>query len=249
MNEHERVEELLAADALGGLSSPDQAELEQAWEEHGRTCESCRRARAEFSEVAGRLAFSLAPAAVPSDMADRVLRLVGEPVDEKRAPEREEPGEGARVIRPVRWSRGLVAVAAAVTLLAVGGLGGFLLSGQDEGETALAAFLAEPGTRVAEFEGMGASGLKVAYRPGEDQSYVFGSDVAAAPAGTVYKLWLVPGTGAPVPGPAFSPGDGLLIVEVPSDPSEAGTMALTFETDPDVAQPTPPIASTAATPA
>jgi anti-sigma-K factor RskA len=78
---------------------------------------------------------------------------------------------------------------------------------------------------------------------------VFGSDVAAAPADKVYKLWLVPGAGAPVPGPAFSAGEGLVIVEVTGDPSEAGTMAITFETNPDAVQPTPPIESTASTPA
>lgn len=267
MNQHERIEELLAADALGGLGPSDEAELAAAWEDHGQHCESCQRARAEFGEIAGRLAFVLPPAPVSQDMADRILRMADErgsegagaapSIDRGGVVRHEERGAqpglpNGRIgtgAQPPWWARRVVAVAAAVALLVTGGVGGFLAANRSDDRAALATFLAEPGTRVASFEGSAAGSLKVAYRPGEDRAYVFGSDLDPAPEGTVYKLWMIPGAGAPTPGPSFSPGDGVVIVEVPGDPSEAGAMAMTFEENPDTPAPTVTPSATAATPA
>jgi len=61
MNVHERIEQLVAAQALGGSSPGQDAELDQLWAEHGASCDQCRRMEAETHEVAGRLAFALVP--------------------------------------------------------------------------------------------------------------------------------------------------------------------------------------------
>jgi anti-sigma-K factor RskA len=71
--DHQRVEELLAGHALGGLD-PEDAELaERALEEHVVDCEQCRRAWDGYREVASDLALA-APAVAPSDLLDARLR-------------------------------------------------------------------------------------------------------------------------------------------------------------------------------
>ena len=49
---HDRIEEMMAAQALSGLSAADEAELELLRAEHGRDCAECRRLEDAYSEVA-----------------------------------------------------------------------------------------------------------------------------------------------------------------------------------------------------
>jgi len=99
--DHERIEELLAADALGGLDPSDREELARLRAEHG-ACEECERLEAGFAETAGRLAFALEPAPVGDDVADGILRRAAEP---------RSRGVRRGIARP------LVAVAAVLILL------------------------------------------------------------------------------------------------------------------------------------
>jgi hypothetical protein len=233
MNEHERVEELLAAEALGGLTDDGRGELDQAWNDHGRDCEQCRATRREFGEVSGRLAFALSPVRVRDGLEDEVLDRIAED-------EGVRDGRGVRSLRAAGWGRRLAAGAAAVVLVGAGLLGGFLLAPrEDPAQAALASLLAERGTRVVSFEGAAGGSLKVAFRSGEDSSFVIGSSLGPAPEGKVYKLWIVPADGSPVPGPSFAPEGGeTLIVRLPADPSGSAAVAITFEEDPDVTAPT-----------
>ena len=70
--DHTTIEELLAVQALGGLDGDDVQTLAAERASHG-DCEECARLEAEFSETAGRLAFSLEPVPVDDAMADRIL--------------------------------------------------------------------------------------------------------------------------------------------------------------------------------
>ena len=211
MNVHERIEELVAVQALGGASPGEDAELDQLWAEHGATCEQCRSMDAETREVAGRLAFSLVPAPVREGFEDEVMeRAFG------TAPGTTRPG-GAR-----RW---LAAVAAAVLLLA-GGVGGYLFGSQQNGQSqALASFLA----RIVQFQGPGTGVLTLAYRPGERSAYVVGSDLATPPDGKVYELWTFRGNRAPIPSGVFRPSGGKAIVYLAKDLGGAKQMAVTVE--------------------
>src|SRR5690348_14462454 len=98
--EHERIEELLAVRALGGLEPGELVEFDRLRTEHGLDCEVCARAELEFDEIAGRLGFVLAPVAVPGGMEDALLsRALSE------RPAESEPETPADELPPRRASR------------------------------------------------------------------------------------------------------------------------------------------------
>ena len=70
--DHSLIEELMAADALGGLDDEDRALLERERASHG-DCAECREIESGFAEAAGRLGFVLTPEPVDETMADRIL--------------------------------------------------------------------------------------------------------------------------------------------------------------------------------
>jgi anti-sigma-K factor RskA len=239
-NEHERVEELLAVRALGGMEAPELAEYERIRSDHG-DCEICLRAELEFDEIAGRLAFSLGPAELPAGMEDALLeRATSEagPRDELEA-RRVRPGRAAP---PGRAARTAVAVAAAIALLAGAFAGGYFAHGAKVSpqQQALATYLAHPDVHLVQFKGK-VGNLAVAYRPGVHQAFVVGTNLRGVPSGRQYELWLFPpGGGAPARGPTFdapSPGS-VVVVPVPADPSRSVLMAVTVEKTGGVDAPT-----------
>ncbi|HEY7282159.1 MAG TPA: anti-sigma factor [Actinomycetota bacterium] len=250
--EHERIEELLAVRALGGLEPNELVEFGRLRTEHGLDCEVCGPAELEFDEIAGRLGFALGPVAVPDGMEDA---LVARALDERpaeRAPEasaddlalrRAGPAERAPR-RPGRLARALTAAAAALVLLVGAFLGGYAAGGGGSNggtQQALAGYLAHPDTQVVRFTATNGGHLAVAYRAGRDRSYVFGADLKPVPAGKQYELWLFPpGGGKPSRGPTFdAPAPGTaVVVPVPADPSQSVLMAVTVEKAGGVVQPT-----------
>ncbi|MDP9341663.1 MAG: anti-sigma factor [Actinomycetota bacterium] len=223
MNVHERIEELVAAQALGGSSPGQDAELDQLWAEHGASCEQCRRMEVETHEVAGRLAFALVPSPVREGFEDQVMGRAFQP-----AVAVSRPGG------PRRW----LAAAAAAVLLFAGGLGGYLFAPRQNGQTAaLAAFLAQ-GPRIVQFHGPGQGALTLAYRPGERSAFVVGSGLPTPPSGKVYELWTFRGNNPPAPSGTFTPSGTQAIVHLALDLSGANQMAVTVEQAPGAPQPT-----------
>ena len=226
MTDHERIEELLAVRALGGLDGDDEAELERALAGHGSDCLECERMRAELGEVAGRLAFALDPAGVPEWMEDHVVaRALGD-----GKPLVSVGGSPARPIAPAarsargagRW-RALVGIAAAFALF----VGGWLLRDVTAPEPEQPAAALE-GTQVVTFEGESGT-LAVAFRPGEAGVYILGSDLPAPPEGKVYEVWMIQDS-TPVPGPCLVPeADGSLFTYVDAELGTTDRMAVTVE--------------------
>jgi hypothetical protein len=259
--EHERIEELLAVQALGGLEPGDLAEFDRLRTEHGLDCEVCRRAELEFDEIAGRLAFVFGPVAVPEGMEDALMAraLEERPAADAPAPEepstapptgpddgRDELAERRARRRPGRTARWVAAIAAVLVLIAGAFAGGFLVrgggpAGGTQQQQAFAAYLADPNTQVVRFDATNGGNLAVAYRPGDDQSYVFGTDLQPVPSGMQYQLWTFPpGGGPPAPGPTFDPpsAGSPVVVAVPVDVSQAMLMAVTVEQAGGASQPT-----------
>jgi hypothetical protein len=251
--EHERIEEILAVRALRGLDAGEVVEFDRLRTEHGLDCEVCARAELEFDEIAGRLGFALGPVAVPDGMEDALLARALEERPAEPGPEA-PPDEISRrraartereQRRPGRLARALTAAAAALVLLIGAFLGGYAAGGGGSNgggtQQALAGYLAHPDTQVVRFSATDGGNLAVAYRPGQDQSFVFGTDLQPVPAGKQYELWLFPpGGGNPAPGPTFdppSPGTAV-VVPVPADPSQSVLMAVTVEKAGGVGQPT-----------
>ncbi len=216
MRDHERIEELLAARALGELEPDDAATLERELADHGPDCAECRRLESELDEVAGRLAFALEPAAVPRGLEDEVVTRAGSDRPERAS------GSGGRerpASRTARWARPLVAAAAAV-LLFVAGWGAGVLSSREPEVPSRA--------RVVAFDGEGGN-LAIAYRPGETGVYLLGSGMQAPPEGDVYALWMFQG-GTPVPGGCFVPSaDGSVFEFVDTGLESTQEMAVTVE--------------------
>lgn len=213
MNDHELIEELTAANALGGLDPEDVAALEVEMASHGPDCVECRRLATEAAQVAGRLAFALDPVPVPEGFEDRVVAAAMGSGTKPGRPNREVP-------RTRMWLRPLVAVAASLALF-VGGWVASDLFADGSGEI-------PAGARVAAFQGEGGD-LSVAYTPGEPGVYLLGSGLRTPPEDRVYELWLIRG-GTPVPGACFRPAeDGSVFTFVDAELGTTDTMAITVE--------------------
>lgn len=175
--EHERVEELLAGHALGGLD-PDEASLaERALEEHVPECESCRRAWEGFREVASDLALA-APAVLPPETLDARIR---------------------RGIRPERRVRPLVAagMAAAAALVALSGFS-MMRAGQlddrlQEAEAAqnslfdVVSTVAHPRHETISLTGESNAGAVLYYVPGEERGLLMAKNLP--PPRHQYHVW------------------------------------------------------------
>ncbi|MGH2709854.1 MAG: zf-HC2 domain-containing protein [Actinomycetota bacterium] len=160
--QHERVEELLAGHALGGLDPEDASLAERALEEHVPECESCRRAWDGYREVAADLALA-APAIQPPETLDsRVRRAMRRP----------------RGIRPLTAA----ATAAAAVMVAFSGFN-MIRAGQlgDQLEAAevtqnslfdVVSTVAHPEHETIPLTGAGDTEVALYYQPGEERGYL-----------------------------------------------------------------------------
>jgi anti-sigma-K factor RskA len=214
MRDHERIEELMAVRALGGLDGDDDEALRREMAEHGDDCAECRRLESEFDEVAGRLAFAPDPVPVRDGFEDEVVAAATQARGRPAPPSRE------RLERPGRRLRPLAAVAASIVLFAAGLGIGTLVNGREA---------VPPGARVVAFQGEGRGSLSLAYRPGEDGVYLLGSGLESPPEGRVYEVWLFR-DGTPVPAACFRPSsDGSVFEFVDAGLGTTDLMAVTVE--------------------
>jgi hypothetical protein len=211
--DHDRYAELVAADVLDGLDPPDRADLTAIRTAHGPDCADCRHIDTDFAETAADLALTLPPIQPHPHAADRLLTAAIRPaaasptahqvpVDPARTGAEDRATENRSAATPVptivatgrRRSRVLLAAAAAVILFAAGGGIGYALRGSGHPNTtsAVAAYLAQPGTRAAAFPTTGDTALSVLYRPGHTTAWLVGSNLPAPSADHVYELWYQP---------------------------------------------------------
>jgi hypothetical protein len=213
--EHDRIEELIAARALGGLDGRDVAELDRLRTDHGGDCATCLALEDDYAEVAGRLSFAADPSSIPAGFEDRVV-----------ASATAEGGSGRGV--PFGLKR-FVAASAAAVLLAGAGLGGWLLRSPGSPNVRVA--------QVAALHGSGPGNVALAYAPASARWFLVGSNLPDAPNGKVYELWLFHGK-TPAPAGTFRPRDGVALLDVPSDVTGASLAAITIEAAPGAEQPT-----------
>ncbi len=218
MRDHERIEELMAVRALGGLDPEDDESLRRQMAEHGEACPECRRLESEFDEVAGRLAFALDPVPVRGGFEDQVVAAAAGHPSRPVAPVDAAPGTSRPASRPFR---ALVAVAASIVLFAAGLAVGVLATRSDEP--------VPPRARVVAFQGEAEGSLSVAFRPGGDGVFLLGSGLQQLPEDQVYEVWMFQG-GTPVPATCFRPTeDGSVFEFVDSGLGTTDSMAVTVE--------------------
>lgn len=268
---HERIEELVALDALGGLDDAERAELAAALADHGPACETCAEILASTPDAVAALAFALEPVPAPEGAEDRLIAAAlarggsggtAEPTDLFADPAA-QPAAQAPVLTPLpggsegagperrrrsigRW----VAAAAVAAALVLGGVSGFVAAPRAPSGTAqFLAFAAKPGTRFASFPTADGSSLTVAYRPGQTDGWIFGSGWEKPSGGRTYQLWWGP-KGTPLEGMhsagVFVPIHGDVVSPVTVDASQPGTvLGVTIEPPGGSPEPTsPPITAT-----
>ena len=195
---HERIEELVAADALGGLDDADRTALFRELATHGAGCEECGRILSDYREVAGHLALALEPLPLEPATEQRVLASIG------------APPTGPASVRAFR-RRWAVALAAAAVLIVGAGFAGFAAAPRTDGlvSAQVMDFLWEPGTRFVSFPGRQGQQLAVAFHPDSGEALVIGRNLQPPPKGMVYELWYRPVGGSEMrPAGTFAPTDG-----------------------------------------
>jgi hypothetical protein len=241
---HGTIEELLAADVLGGLDELDRRRLERELERHGRDCAECHRLLVQYSEVAGSLSLTVEPAPLSDAAEDRLMDLARRsgrigaagPVVVAEGPA-EEPQPSPTRARPRRWLPAAIGVAAALALIA-GTVGYELAPRGPSVPSGFLAFLAQPGTKTIQFPSRSGQQLAVAVQPGRRAAWVFGSGLPEPPNGRVYELWFQPeANGKMRPAGIFTPQDGRVAVPVTVGTSFVA-LAVSVEPPGGSAQPT-----------
>lgn len=213
MREHGEIEELLALESLGGIEPDDRARLAALRAEHG-DCAACAELEAGFRDTAAALGASLPEAEVGAELEDRTV-----------AAALAEPRATAQVQsrgRPKAW----LAVAAAVVLIAIGAVGGYLAAPR----SSVAAFIQQPGVTLVPFEQTadGAGTMTLAIGPDGSDAYVIGTGLTTPPDGQVYELWTITGE-TPASLGCVVPSDGHIAVGVHGDFANADVAAMTVE--------------------
>lgn len=201
---HQRIEELLALQALNGLSDGEQEELDQMRNRAG-PCDACDRLQREYREAAAGLAYALPPLK-PSPDAER--RLLGGALDITQpggvnAPRSASRGPGrhalpARSGKTGRTARRLVAAVAALTVLFGGAAGGYAFNEARRPEarataapspSGLSAFLVDPGTELVRLPARGSQRITLARQDGSRDAWIIAASLPTPTRDRVYQLW------------------------------------------------------------
>ena len=237
--DHDRWADAVGAYLLGALPEDERA----AFEAHLDGCAACRGDVEDLRVAADALPMSVQPVAPPPALKQRIMAVVnseaellaaaGERADAapapRAAPERRRRSFGSWFSRP-----GL-ALACALALLVVGGLGGVLLSGGEDTRTVVAQ-TASPGAEVR---------LEV----GDDGSTLVARNMPAPPQGRIYQVWLKRPGRDPEPTAVLwsTRTDGSADVAVPGSLDGVEAVLVTDEPEGGSDAPTKPPVITAAT--
>jgi anti-sigma-K factor RskA len=225
MRDHTEIEELLALEALGGLELDDRAHLDALLAEHGPDAE-CAELREGFAETAAMLGTGLAPTRVSAGLeAQTVIKALDDAPTASDGPAKVDGGAAA--IAPTRRRRNaFIAIAAAIVLVAVGALGGYLAAPRNPVES----FLGQEGVQIVPFvpsDGTGGA-MTLAVGPDGTTGYVLGSGLDAPPVGKTYELWTITGK-APASLGCVVPTDGQVVLRVTGSFNTADVAAVTVE--------------------
>ena len=237
--EHDSIQDLAAAYALGALTADESQRFEAAL----ARSPDLQREVAEYREVAALLALAGPEAGPDEGLRRRVLSRVG-------------PGsERGRRGRPALWG------SLAASLFVAAGLGAALLSTRSEAgrlrgllardsaalaerDSTLAAVFA-PGVQMFQLTASGDPdpGVQLFWDQARNRATLHGYRLRPVPPGRAYQLWFIQ-DGKPVPSVTFKPETGgtarVVGVDVPRG-GDISAAALTVEPESGSPQPTSPI--------
>jgi len=223
--DHERWRDDVAAYLLGALPAEDR----EGFEAHLAACPVCRAEAESLAVATDALPTSVPPVDPPDALKGRIMAVVeAEAALLAAAGAAADRPERAPAAPRRRWSsrlagllpRPALALATAVLLLGLGGLGGALLAG------------GAPEPRVIRAE-VAPRGSTVVLRVQGDDAELLARGLPTLPRGSVYQLWVLPerpGAG-PVPTEAvFAPRpDGMAVVAVPAGIDDVRQVLVTPE--------------------
>ena len=216
MMRHGEIKDLLAAYALGSVSSDERGEIDR----HLSSCDECRAEVADYEAVTGSLALAVEPVQPPPGFTERVVAAA---VGDRPTPATQRTAR--------RWGR-LGIVAGAVLIAALVVIGATVLESRQDSQRReeVLALLATGG-------GISLTGNDdVIGRVAGDEFAIAG--VESAPDGKTYQLWLMRGDGCPSDDPAecelvsagtFDTEDGVALVELTEPSEEWEDAAVTIE--------------------
>jgi anti-sigma-K factor RskA len=215
---------------LGALDEQDA----RAFALHLEDCPVCRGEVAELQIVADVLPMAAPQLVPPPALKSRIMAVVESEAQLLRAagPEADRPPAGARSARRERrglfgWLRPLPAAVLATALLALGVVGGVLLSNGDD---------------TTSHPGFGPKGAQVALRVTGNHGELDLRGMPAAPSGRVYQVWLIHGKDKPRPTHTLFtvPSDGRARVEILESLKGTDQVLVTTEPPGGSKQPTSP---------
>jgi anti-sigma-K factor RskA len=226
--DHDRIEELVAAYALGACDGQERDLVEA----HLVACAGCRALALRLSRPVEALPLSVEEVRPPARLRARILAAAAA----GQVPEAGEPPAPRIVTFPVRaerpprrfpWQWAAVAVLA----LALAGLGAWNVVLNQALHAAPARYALVGTGSLA-----GASGTVTVFR-GQDAALVSLTGMPAPPAGKVYQLWLIDAAGHPTSGGTFTPSaDGTAQLGVDRPMADVRTVAVTREDGPSGAR-------------
>jgi len=260
MKTHEQFAEDLALYALNELTGSERQEFEQ----HLETCASCRREVQYLRSDLGLMALSTSGPNPPARSKDRLMRAVAaEPRGVTAPAAQNSPRRG------FRWAW-VPALAGLALLFAVGSL--FRDNSRLKEELAsltslhqsTATQLAQTSTQLAQDEERlhllsAPDAVQVSlnpqaeprkphataiYSPSQKRMMLVASNLAPAPTGKAYELWIIPTQGAPINAGMFKPdehGNAVMMDHPMPEGVVAKAFAVTLEPEAGSDKPTSPI--------
>jgi hypothetical protein len=219
--DHEHVQELLAAQALGALDEGELPVVESELARHLPGCTECREALDAFRAVAGELGLAAEPQRPPRTLAARLRREV------------RSSGSGRRA----RFVPALAAGSAAVLVAGLLAWGAHLTGRVTRAEdrqirtTELLTAVTHPRSRVVPLSSPGRPQaefqLAATFIPGRPALYLFGS-MPSPTSNRVYQLWLSRAGQFSSAG-TFVPEEGHVLITFPVDPTVFDGLLITEE--------------------